>query len=128
MRSDEERKVNRDRMRAWRAANPGKYKDPNKFRARDWRKANPEKYREQHIKRTYGLTLAEHDAMLVKQSNRCAVCRTDKPGGRGTWHVDHCHATKVVRGLLCRRCNTALGAVGDSTELLKAMIRYLRGM
>lgn len=128
MRSDEERKANRDRMRAWRARNPGKYKDPNKFRARDWRAANPEKYREQHIRRAYGLTLAAYNVLLIKQKARCAICKIDKPGGKVSWHVDHCHVTKQVRGLLCRRCNIGLGVVADNIQLLKAMVRYLRGV
>ena len=55
-----------------------------------------------------------------KQGGTCAICRT-KPAV----HVDHDHATGRVRGILCFACNRGLGKVGDSVEVLRAMIAYL---
>ncbi len=73
----------------------------------------------------YGVTPERMAEMLTEQDGRCAICRTDSPGGKGDWHVDHCHATNRVRGLLCHRCNLGLGMFRDSAEFLTAAIDYL---
>lgn len=76
--------------------------------------------------RRYGLTLASFAAMVEAQNGGCKVCRTPLLGGQQT-HVDHCHATGVVRGILCSRCNTAIGLLDDSPERAVALAEYLRG-
>lgn len=84
--------------------------------------------------RSYGLTEGKYLRLLADQKNRCAICRTDEPGGSGTWSIDHDHACcakpltscgRCVRGLLCDRCNRALGIFGDDPALLRAAISYL---
>ena len=85
------------------------------------------KYREQHLQRSYGITLNEYNQMLLDQNHQCAVCGTTEPGGKhGKFMVDHCHTTGRVRGLLCKRCNIALGEVEDNTQVLQSMIEYLQ--
>lgn len=76
----------------------------------------------------YGITRLDFDLLLKAQGGRCANpgCRTKTPGGRGRFHVDHCHRTKRRRGLLCVRCNGTLGLVDDSIAKLEGLIRYLR--
>ena len=74
----------------------------------------------------YGLEPDQYDALVVAQDGRCAICRTDTPGGRGTWHVDHEHGTGRVRGLLCHRCNLMLGNAQDDPTRLLAAVEYLR--
>lgn len=76
----------------------------------------------------YGLEPDQYDAMVASQQGRCAICRTDQPGGqsKGGWHVDHEHATGRVRGLLCTRCNQALGLFDDDPARLRAAVEYLR--
>lgn len=84
--------------------------------------------RAQMLKRFYNMTPDDFDRMMVAQSGRCAICHTDKPGGPSHFKflcVDHDHATGAVRGLLCRRCNSILGYVDDSIELLASSIEYL---
>lgn len=62
------------------------------------------------VQRMYGITQIEYDALLERQGGRCAICRTDTVGGNGKrWHIDHDHATGIVRGLLCMKCNLGLG-------------------
>jgi hypothetical protein len=63
------------------------------------------------LKRQYGLSPADYDALLAKQDGVCATC--GKPS-KETLCVDHCHATGTIRGLLCRQCNFALGCFTDS--------------
>jgi len=66
-----------------------------------------------------------YDARLKEQGNVCAICGTDSPGGRGTFHADHDHQTNQPRGVLCHNCNVALGNFKDNPELLQAAIEYL---
>lgn len=70
-----------------------------------------ERQREAHLRRAYGITRADFDQMLAAQNGRCAMpfCGATEPRGPGTWHVDHCHTTGRIRGLLCSPCNIRLG-------------------
>ena len=116
--------------RLWR--NRTGYKpDPKKAVAatRKWQDANPERVKltrwKRQLRKMYGLTIEEYEAMLRTQQGRCASCNdalTDKLHGR---HIDHCHATGKVRGILCGGCNIALGHAKDDVERLKSLIRYL---
>lgn len=75
------------------------------------------------LRRRYGITLADKERMHVEQSGRCGICQRDD-----IWRlvVDHCHETGKVRGLLCDRCNQAIGALGDCAESVERALRYLR--
>jgi hypothetical protein len=76
--------------------------------------------------RKYGITEADWDRMLAAQDGRCAICRTGTPGGRGErWHIDHCHTSSRVRGLLCHNCNVGIGNFKDAPDLLRAAAAYL---
>jgi hypothetical protein len=104
--------------------------DPEKslVRYRAWKAANPEKARlidaNCKTKKAYGITIAERDAMLAAQEG-CAVCGVDKPGSKKGWHIDHCHDTKKVRGILCHHCNVAAGSAKDDPVRLRAIADYL---
>jgi hypothetical protein len=82
--------------------------------------------RDNKLRTKYGITTEQYNEMLAAQDNSCAVCHTDTPGGRGFWHVDHCHATSKVRGILCHGCNTGLGQFKDNAATLEAAASYLR--
>lgn len=75
--------------------------------------------------KSHGLTLKQFYDILKKQKRRCAICKARRPGGNGTWHVDHNHKTGKARGLLCSRCNLALGLFGDDIKILRRAIYYL---
>lgn len=95
-------------------------------KARERQQKQRNKLRDRHLLRYYNLSRAEHDAMLVSQSHRCAICGGDNWGGRfGVPMVDHDHITGKVRGILCHQCNAGLGSFGDSPELLLEAIAYL---
>jgi len=86
---------------------------------------SPEEYRRWNL-RKYGLTPEDYDRMLEAQDGLCAVCRTndlDRLGRR--MHVDHCHNTGRVRGILCTRCNNAIGFAGESAQRLRDLATYL---
>jgi hypothetical protein len=75
-----------------------------------------------HLFKTYGITVEEYTAMLDKQDGVCAICK--KPDSKRL-SVDHSHQSGKVRGLLCTKCNTALGKFDDSVDLLNTAITYL---
>lgn len=74
----------------------------------------------------YGLTEDEYERMRAEQGDCCAICKTtDKRSPWGEWPIDHCHATGVVRGLLCGSCNRALGLLADDPEIMRAAAAYV---
>lgn len=80
----------------------------------------------------HGLTLAQYRRMLEAQGNRCAICRVDESGlwharevKRDGWHIDHDHATGVVRGILCPPCNLMIGYAQDDPNRLVSAATYL---
>lgn len=95
-----------------------------KKRANDivWRARSPH-YMRQYL---YGLSQERYEAMLAEQGARCAICGSeDWPGKDRRPHVDHCHKTGAVRGLLCGNCNTGLGQFADDPARLRAAAEYL---
>jgi hypothetical protein len=75
--------------------------------------------------RQFGVTHDQFLAMLDAQDEVCAICGNRNGNGRQL-SIDHDHATGVVRGLLCDRCNPMLGYARDRIEVLQAAIGYLR--
>lgn len=73
----------------------------------------------------YGITPEQYLALYDLQQGKCAICMKEPTTQRGL-HVDHCHATQEVRGLLCHGCNVALGSLKDDVSLLEKAISYLR--
>lgn len=95
-----------------------KYKNDPVYRGRQLART-----RRNHLKRRYGLTPESRDALFAKQRGRCAICKTDNAK---TWHIDHCHRTNIVRGILCQLCNVSLGAAREDVRVLRGMIRYIK--
>lgn len=88
--------------------------------------------REWDWKRQYGITEADYHAMLAEQGGGCGICGATNPGSK-TWQVfcvDHDHITGKVRGLLCLRCNSKLGMLGDDLNTVLAnlspYLKYLK--
>lgn len=99
-----------------------------------WKKDHPARCQEinkksqlKKVLRKLGMTEDDFDALLRKQDNKCAICKSAPPQGRTTrFHIDHNHSTGLHRGLLCSDCNTALGLLRDDPAILLAAIEYLR--
>lgn len=105
----------------WRRQNLPKMAEDQKRR----RRADPDRWHEYGLKKSYRLERGEFAKMLAAQNGCCAICGTDKPKGKGRFHVDHCHDTKIVRGLLCQHCNFGIGQFFHRIKLLNAAISYL---
>lgn len=101
-------------------------KDCKRDRAGDRR----EYFRTYHLAER-GMTAETYDELLNAQDGVCAICREPETlvrrGRVERLTVDHDHETDVVRGLLCHRCNTAVGLLRDDPDLLRAAILYLAG-
>jgi hypothetical protein len=89
-----------------------------------------------HIKniRSYGITIEQYHQMLKDQDYSCKICGLKESTSRKRLSIDHDHSCcpgikscgKCVRGLLCHHCNSGLGNVKDSIEILQKMIEYLK--
>jgi hypothetical protein len=109
----------REKARQWRLDNPD--------RVQEYRAHNRRRSYLQEARRKYGISSERFAEMMTVQEESCATCR--KPF---SWddkqtkpHIDHCHASGAVRGILCNRCNSVLGLVCDNKELLSALAGYL---
>jgi hypothetical protein len=91
----------------------------------EYRKRNEDGYRTRYyigtLKRKYGLSLAQFDALRTAQGNACAACKEPLV----KLCVDHDHATMKVRGILCDACNRTIGHAKEDLTRLAACIGYL---
>lgn len=84
-----------------------------------------------NLHKKYNLSVGQFDSLKEFQNFRCAnpYCLTTIPGTRKgiviEWAVDHDHDTGEVRGLLCLKCNAALGSLNDDIQKVKGLIAYL---
>lgn len=78
--------------------------------------------REGHLRRKYGLTQNMFEALVLAQLGKCAVCDANEATDL---HVDHDHRTGKVRGLLCGKCNKAIGLMNDDPDLMMSAKRFL---
>lgn len=81
--------------------------------------------RELRSKRRYGVTKKDFDELFKRQNGQCKLCRENLKAGTKSVHIDHCHKTKNVRGILCARCNLGIGRFGDNIDGMMEAVRYL---
>ena len=77
------------------------------------------------LKWRFGITVEEYAERFKAQEGVCVLCRKPERIKGRRLAVDHDHKTNRVRGLLCFRCNTALGKAGDNPTLLRRMANYV---
>jgi hypothetical protein len=99
------------------------------------------KNRRAKLRKDYGMTVADYDAMLMAQGGGCDICGATESlvttiptlGPRNGLHIDHDHACcpgprscgKCIRGILCSKCNRALGCIDDNAERAHKLADYL---
>lgn len=147
---EEKRRKAREYAAEWRRKNPEKHRAINKKSREKNLEVNRKRDRERYhatkhtrtplteaqkkrkseinrihrLRSEYGITPEEYQALSESQGHVCAIC--GNPDLKyDNLAVDHCHDTGRVRGLLCRLCNTGLGALGDKPEGLKKALAYL---
>jgi Recombination endonuclease VII len=149
------REYNRLKQQAYRARvkqeEPKKWEamlEAGRQRSRNWHAGNKPKrgrtlaeYRQAEAyhqglarrsrKHAHGIIDEQYQDLLIKQGGVCAICKqleTARHKRTGRIHgltVDHDHTTGVVRGLLCRRCNNAIGWLDDDYERAQGAANYL---
>lgn len=111
------------RSQLWRERNPEKFAE--------WKRRNREENRERisasnrrgHLRRKYGLSVEEFEFLRLSQADMCAICGEPEPSGL---HIDHDHETGLIRGLLCGKCNKAIGLLKEDPGLFDAASSYLQ--
>lgn len=120
--TDKYKIVHRAAIQKYKKSEKGK---KNKSSRKYWDK---QKRRECELRVRYGLTKEDYDIMLKNQNGVCAICGL--PETKKNFSVDHNHNTDKVRGLLCQKCNRAIGLLNVDTfgilNLMKA-IEYIKG-
>lgn len=145
------KKAAKDRTMSWKKAHPEKcaeylirgrettkayskrYWEANKLKlkalSREYRRTHKQKLLTQHAKyslKLRGFTSEQYQEVLKKQHYKCAICGASLEKFKKRFHIDHSHATGDFRGLLCVRCNMALGLFKDNTKLLREASSYLK--
>jgi Recombination endonuclease VII len=122
------------------AAEHADYRARSIARAAKWRADNPERSRaittryrgklcpvkraDRNLRKKYGITIEQYEQMLAEQGGVCFLC--NKPPAEGKkLHVDHCHDSGKVRGLLCSQCNWYLGKIDSDPSLMERLFCYV---
>lgn len=119
MQNTEKRKKQiREAVRKWKERNKERVKTFNRL----YSERNKDKKQNYRLLREYGITLQAFKEMkeTTKHCEICSVSFLEK-----TAHIDHCHASGRVRGLLCFNCNAALGMLKESKQILQNALNYL---
>lgn len=78
-----------------------------------------------HYRRKYGITAEQKLNLISEQHGKCAICKTELSDNIHIC-VDHDHVTGLIRGILCRKCNTGIGQFSDDIEIIENALEYLR--
>lgn len=121
----------------WRSNNRDKWKEQTK-RAYDkhrdkklaygakWREGNKERRFDKYLQRRFRIDLKKYNEMLLAQDFKCGICPKKASDAGRRFAVDHCHSTGKIRGLLCGKCNRALGLFDDSVTTINKAAEYLK--
>lgn len=100
-------------------------------RCTQWNKMNKDKRKvisRRNTLKKYGITVEEYGRIFTEQDGKCAVCLAlPETCTQKVLCVDHDHKNGWHRGLLCDRCNRALGLLKDSPTIIEALLRYTQG-
>ncbi len=116
----------------WLYANSGNHRSNRLLGAKKWKQNNEDKVkklsRNSKLLYKYGISEADYSVMYVSQKGKCKICGATKP--ERELHVDHCHSTGKIRGLLCLRCNGSLAWVEEilkkkKSEWYENALKYL---
>lgn len=90
-----------------------------------YKNKSKEYQKDKFLKYQYGISLDDYNVIFANQKGCCAICSKHQIHLDKTLHVDHCHKTSKIRGLLCSMCNQALGMLEDNVDTLEKAKNYL---
>jgi predicted nucleic acid-binding Zn ribbon protein len=82
------------------------------------------RHKDERLKHYYGMQHGDYGVLVGKQEGMCAICQTVLDRAKYT-HIDHCHKSGKVRGLLCNNCNNAIGHLRDDPVAIRAAANYV---
>lgn len=101
------------------------HREERRAAERLWRARNPDRNYAARILRQHRMSFGEYTAMLNTQDGVCKICGDLPPKGKRL-QLDHVHGTSTIRGLLCHRCNMAIGLLRDNVQVVLSAAQYLR--
>lgn len=98
--------------------------------AKPWDKSVEDEYKRycRMIYISYRVRESDIRFLMDKQKGCCAICGSSLANpqwSKSDMHIDHCHHTNKVRGLLCGNCNWLLGVAKEDCKILTNAISYL---
>jgi hypothetical protein len=118
----------RDKNREHVRQKHGEYRSRNReklrIKNREHKRRNKQVMQDRNRYWKYGITRQEFDALVAAAGYRCESCGGQPRPPHG-WCIDHCHDTGEVRGVLCNRCNTGIGMLGDCADGVARALAYL---
>ena len=114
---------NKENRKAYQIENKNRIKETSKL----YRQRTQEIAKCKRLRKKYGITLEDYNRIKNEQKNACKICFKPFISNKNNTHVDHCHKTGKIRGLLCSNCNTALGLLKDNLESINRAMLYLKG-
>lgn|SRR3990167_5831592 len=120
--------VNRDKIMAYRRTS--EYKAKRRVQDNAHYARTKERHRELWASKKYGITIEDYRKLSLKDS--CDICgqkeiAVDRNKNTKRLAIDHNHETGKVRGMLCQRCNQAIGLLREDIELIEKVKSYLNG-
>lgn len=99
-------------------------KQKNSERVLKYTNNNKEKIKSRRLLKKYGVTLDWLYQKLIEQEFKCTICNIEINENSAV--VDHCHDKNYIRGVICNKCNTAIGFFKNNTDSMKKAIQYLK--
>lgn len=100
-------------------------RDRDRISHSKWKEKHPEIYRG-YKAAVYSISASDYNRIFEAQDGKCAICGTHQSKLSKSLAIDHDHDTGVVRGLLCTKCNIAIGLMNDDCDNLTNAILYLK--
>lgn len=92
---------------------------------REYQRKNKDTLNPYKRARRYGLTVDEMNELLEQAGDSCQICHSQFGEVTTGKCIDHCHDTGKVRGIICNKCNVAIGLLGNNVEVVKGLLGYL---